>query len=69
MFSLGLEPVRNTDVNQNDMDRYYWRIGHRWSGDSPRDRRRAKPKTLATRTLIFLAAAFAVTQLALFLIR
>jgi len=24
-------------MNQNDMDRYYWRTGHRWSGDSRGD--------------------------------
>ena len=26
-------------MNQNDMDRYYWRTGHRWSGDSRKEER------------------------------
>ena len=53
-------------MNQNDMDRYYWRTGQRWSGDlGPRWPR----IPLAGRIVAVLALAFAVTQIALLLMR
>jgi hypothetical protein len=53
-------------MNTNDMDRYYWRTGHRWGGDRRPDTRRIR---IAPRTVIFLAAVFAVTEIVLALVR
>jgi hypothetical protein len=48
-------------MNQNDMDRYFWRTGQRWSGD---DRRIKAPRkrltTLSSRTTLFLLGGVAV---------
>jgi hypothetical protein len=59
------------DMNQNDMDRYFWRTGQRWSGDDrpeelplPVEKRRAR-----IRTIWFLFLAFLVTVVMLFLLR
>ena len=50
-------------MNQNDMDRYYWRTGQRWDGDDRRIRR------LRGREIFFLFVAFLVTLVALVLMR
>jgi hypothetical protein len=44
-------------MNQNDMDRYYWRTGQRWSGDH-------RPPTrlrITGREIAWLAIAFLVS--------
>jgi hypothetical protein len=56
-------------MNQNDMDRYFWRTGQRWSGDDrPFKTQRAGRKS-ANRTILLLSAAIAVTVVMLFLLR
>ena len=54
-------------MNENDMDRYYWRTGHRWSGDSRPFKWHFGRRVL--RTLLFLLAAYVVTGAILFLMR
>jgi hypothetical protein len=54
-------------MNENDMDRYYWRMGHRWSGDNGPLRWRFGPRL--RRTLLFLFATYVVTAAILFLMR
>jgi hypothetical protein len=51
-------------MNDNDMDRYYWRTGLRWSGDD-----RHRPFSISKRAILLLIAAFAATQALLFLMR
>jgi len=58
-------------MNQNNMDRYFWRTGQRWSGDDrpeepplPVEKRRAR-----IRTIWFLFLTFFVTLVMLFLLR
>ena len=48
-------------MNQNDMERYYWRTGQRWSGD---DRPFKMPRAglkVAKGTIFLLYAVFVVT--------
>lgn len=52
-------------MNQNDMDRYSWRTGQRWSGDDRRDRR-AAGRLVSNRMILFLLAIFVATSLYLF---
>jgi len=40
-------------MNQNDMDRYFWRTGQRWSGDS-RCRNELSGKVRLPRRTVFL---------------
>ena len=55
------------DMNQNDMDRYYWRTGQRWSGDSrPPNEPVAK---ITGWTVILLGVSFLVTIAGLILLR
>ena len=54
-------------MNENDMDRYYWRTGHRWSGDSRPIRWRMGPRVRGG--ILFLFAAYVVTAAILFLMR
>ncbi|HEY1760689.1 MAG TPA: hypothetical protein VGG72_35265 [Bryobacteraceae bacterium] len=50
-------------MNENDLDRYFWRTGQRWGG-SDRDRKTWPPKRkIAKGTIILLFAAFAATVL------
>jgi hypothetical protein len=51
-------------MNDNDMDRYYWRTGQRWSGDD-----RHLPLKISKRAILLLYAAFAVTVAMLYLMR
>lgn len=50
-------------MNQNDMDRYFWRTGQRWSGDDRARKTRTHDRKLANGTILLLFAAFAVTVL------
>ena len=52
-------------MNQNDMDRYYWRAGQRWSGDN----RRVENITLLGRTVAHLFLAFVITSAMLYCLR
>ena len=58
-------------MNQNDMDRYYWQTGQRWSGDprAAEDLLRHKFCRLRGRTIGLLLVAFIVTVACLFLLR
>ena len=47
-------------MNQNDLDRYYWRTGQRWCGDGRRPDARWRPRKTSTRAILFLFAALAV---------
>jgi hypothetical protein len=56
-------------MNQNDMDRYFWRTGQQWSGDgrpTPKSFRGSKTRGPA---IIFLFLSFVATLVALFLQR
>ena len=54
-------------MNQYDLDHYYWRTGHRSSGDYRPLRWRFGSRV--RRTFLFLFAAYVVTAAILFLIR
>jgi hypothetical protein len=55
-------------MNQNDMDRYFWRTGQKWSGDSrAREELRGPRLSASGRTMAFLLIAFVVTSVILFL--
>lgn len=51
-------------MNQNDMDRYYWRTGQRWSGDH-RPPTRVK---ITGREIALLAIAFLVSTVGIILL-
>lgn len=56
-------------MNQNDRDRYFWRVGHVWGEDNRATRAlHARKKVVERRTALF-AAAFLVTVFLLFLQR
>jgi hypothetical protein len=64
-----LSPARSTikahseeaEMNTNDMDRYYWRTGQRWSGDYRQD---SGPRVrLPRRVLLVLGVAAVATFL------
>lgn len=52
-------------MNQNDMDRYFWRTGQRWSGDSRLLRELQGPRLKRTGLALFLlfAASLMMTVL------
>ena len=52
-------------MNQNDMDRYYWRTGQRWSGDH---RPPAKLR-ISGRAVALVAILLLVTLVGLILLR
>jgi hypothetical protein len=53
-------------MNENDMDRYFWRTGQRWSGDDRRIKAsRTGLTTLSNRMILFLVVGFALTVAAL----
>jgi hypothetical protein len=47
-------------MNQNDMDRYFWRTGHRWSGDWRPRSMLLKQVFIPRRALFFIALFFVV---------
>ncbi|SPE32793.1 hypothetical protein SBA6_210046 [Candidatus Sulfopaludibacter sp. SbA6] len=47
-------------MNQNGMDRYFWRTGQRWSGDDRPFKTHTAGRRRANRMLLFLYAALAV---------
>jgi hypothetical protein len=58
-------------MNENDMDRYFWRTGQRWSGDNRPTRAGLHDDrvSLRGRRIWFLLVAFIVTLVLLFLLR
>jgi hypothetical protein len=58
-------------MNRNDMDRYYWRTGHRWSGDPLLTQELLHHRwfRLRGRTLVVLFVAAIVTWVMLFLLK
>jgi hypothetical protein len=56
-------------MNQNDMDRYFWRTGQRWSGDDRLVRRSSQGARLRSREVLFLGLAFIVTLVGLVVLR
>jgi hypothetical protein len=54
-------------MNENEMDRYFWRTGQRWSADYRPHTWRLGPRVL--RALFLLFAAYLVTAAILFLSR
>jgi len=57
------------DMNQNDMDRYFWRAGQRRSGDDRPVRAPLPVERPRSRTIWFLFVTFLVTLVVLFLLR
>jgi len=53
-------------MNQNQMDRYYWRTGQRWSAD---DRPEERWRGVTKRAIVFLAIAYVVTVVMMYVIR
>jgi hypothetical protein len=56
-------------MNENDMDRYFWRTGQRWSGDGRPVPRSFRGSATRGRAIIFLGISFVVTLVALVLLR
>jgi hypothetical protein len=54
-------------MNHNDMDRYFWRTGQRWTGHNGPSGRPAKASS--RRGFFLVAASFAMTLVMLFLLR
>lgn len=47
-------------MNQNDMDRYYWRTGQRWSADNRRVEKPGTRRIRGNRVLYLLYGALAI---------
>jgi hypothetical protein len=62
------DPLRNEgSMNQNDMDRYFWRTGQAWSGDQRKSRTPpAKSNGLSRGILFVLAVLGAATAIVFF---
>lgn len=56
-------------MNQNDMDRRFWRTGHRWSGDSRPVNHHFPATLISGRTIILVCVVFIMTLVALVLVR
>lgn len=56
-------------MNENNADRYFWRTGHRWSGDSRPVNHHFPATQISGRTIILVCVAFIITLMALVLIR
>jgi hypothetical protein len=56
-------------MNKNDMDRYFWRTGQRWSGDGRPVPGSFRGSTTRGRAVTFLCISFIVTLVALILLR
>lgn len=50
-------------MNQNDMDRYFWRTGQRWSGDDRVRNRRATGPKVSRGLILLLFVAFIATSI------
>jgi hypothetical protein len=56
-------------MNQNDMERYFWRTGQRWNGDRQAFMKPSRRRKAVNETILFLFVALAVTTVLLLLIR
>jgi hypothetical protein len=56
-------------MNQNDMDRYFWRTGRRWSGDYNAAKQSSRRPQHHGREILLLCLAFIVTLGGLALMR
>jgi hypothetical protein len=56
-------------MNQNDMDRRFWRTGHRWSGDSRPVNDHFPATQSGARTIVLVCVVFIMTLVALGLLR
>src|ERR1700722_9727442 len=52
-------------MNQNDMDRYFWRTGHRWSGDFRSPSTRFPRAAMSRWAVLLLGASFLITVVVL----
>lgn len=55
-------------MNENDMERYFWRTGQRWSGEYRSREQLIKGVKLPRKTVILLFLVFLVTSLLLLLL-
>ena len=55
-------------MNENDMDRYFWRTGRRWSGDNRPPESFRKSKAYG-RVIVVVFVSFIVTLVGLVLLR
>jgi hypothetical protein len=56
-------------MNQNDMDRYFWRTGQRWSADCNPFQTRRRGKHMSRAVILLLLASFATTAVMFILTR
>ena len=56
-------------MNDNDMQRYYWRTGQRWSGGRDPFRRPKSKRMPRKRAILLLVTAFVVTTVMMLLHR
>jgi hypothetical protein len=56
-------------MNQNDMDRYFWRRGHPWSGDYRRLTKGTAGPKLSNWAILIVIASSALTAITLLLLR
>ena len=56
-------------MNQNDMDRYLWRTGQRWSGDDRTATESFRGSKTHGRAIFIVCLAFIVTVVGLVLMR
>ena len=56
-------------MNENDMDRYFWRTGLRWSGDNRPVPESFRKSTARDRVVVVLFLSFIVTLIGLVLLR
>jgi hypothetical protein len=56
-------------MNQNDMERYFWRTGQRWGAGGRGFQARWRPRKASNRAIFLLFAAFSVTVAMLLALR
>lgn len=54
--------ISPTGMNQNDMDRYFWRTGRRWSGDDRLRYGRTVGRRISKKMILLLLVAFIGTS-------
>ena len=56
-------------MNENDIDRYFWRTGQRWSGDSRSTTRAVRGPRTHSRMIVVVGLSFIATVVGLLLLR
>jgi hypothetical protein len=56
-------------MNENDMDRYFWRSGRRWSGDDRPESEFHRKSKVPGRAIVFVSLSFIATLVGLVLSR